>query len=204
MTKTIAAVILVTGLFLLSSVTTAVADYYKYTNGNGVVSMTNKLESVPLKYRSTMKVIPEAPAKTEAPASAAPQEAASPRQADAAASGSAAPGKFEQLSARFVWFRPAVYIALFLLSLAVIGKICSLLSSRLLGRCIYVAFFMGSFVFLYRSYSNHAVDTYLKLKHDATAIVDQSKERQKTIPLDEFDSAKPGRVESGTIADRPH
>ena len=38
---------------------TARADYYTYTDRNGVVCMTNRADKVPAKYRSGMKVIRE-------------------------------------------------------------------------------------------------------------------------------------------------
>jgi hypothetical protein len=48
-------------LFSFAALSTSFADMYTYTDGKGVMNMTNKLEAVPAKYRSSMKVIKEEP-----------------------------------------------------------------------------------------------------------------------------------------------
>lgn len=170
---------------MFAPVPDAFADYYKYTDSRGVVNMTNKLESVPVKYRSTMKVVrEEAPRKDPAagqpqqPASA-PAEIAASEQAPAAASEQASDGKFAQLSARFVWFKPLVYAAAVLALFIAITKVTSLLPSPQLAKAIYLAFFLGVFVFLYKSYATHVVESSLKIKEKAVSMMKKSNVREQ-------------------------
>ena len=169
----------------------ALADYYKYTDSNGVVSITNKLESVPAKYRSTMKVVREAPQKDAGAARQAepqpePAGAAEPEQESAQAPDQPE-GKFAQLSARFPWFKPLVYLAVIVVLFVVVLKVTSLLPSPLLAKAICVAFFLGVSVFLYKAYVAHLVEGTVKIKDNATNMMKKSmvREQQQVDPTAE-------------------
>lgn len=154
------------------------ADYYRYTDSHAVVHMTNRLDAVPAKYRASMKVIREEPkqkaagratAASESPAESAPaRQEASERE----------PGRFAQLASRHVWLKTfAVVAAITLLFLAVV-KLASWLSSPMLSRVIYVSFFAGVMVFLYKSYVAYLVEGSMKLKDRAVIMMKKSSNRE--------------------------
>lgn len=171
------------GSFL--AVSDALADYYKYTDSHGVVSITNKLESVPAKYRSTMKVIKEdAPAKKE-PGAQRQEEAVAPEQAPQPSAEAPAPGtygKFEELSGRFPWFKPLIYLAVIVALFTAVTKITTLISSRLLSKVIYIVFSLSVFLFLFKTYSAHVVESSQKLKQDAVSAVKKTREVKDPLP----------------------
>lgn len=176
----------------LSASPGALADYYKYTDSNGVVSITNKLESVPAKYRSTMKVVRETPPKDAGAVRLAepqpePAGAAAPEQESAQAPDQEPEGKFAQLSARFPWFKPLVYLAVIVVLFVVVLKVTSLLPSPLLAKAICVAFFLGVSVFLYKAYVAHLVEGTAKIKDNATNMMKKSmvREQQQVDPTAE-------------------
>jgi len=180
-------------LFCLPSlvlVPDAAADYYRYTDGGGVVSMTNKLESVPARYRSTMKVIREDPPAKKIPQARkeAPPEAevpAAPVQAGAAEPASVPAGKFAELSARFIWFKPLFYLGAFLATFIAIVKVTALLPSALLSKLIYLAFFLGVFVFLYKAYVEHVVSSTRNIKEKAVTMMKKANAREQAEPVGE-------------------
>ena len=173
----------------LGSVPTALADYYKYTDASGGVNITNKLDAVPQKYRSRVKVITDdtltkkdTGARKAQPA--AGQEESSTSQAGASASSPAvapvpAPeGKFAQFSARHAWFTPLLYLAgIFVLLLAVI-KLASVVPSPQLSKMIYLSFFIGVSVFLYKAYVEHVVADSLAVKEKAVTMMKKSVVRE--------------------------
>ena len=187
MTKVMLSLLLF-GAFCLNCVVPSdlFADYYKYTDRHGVVSITNKLDSVPAKYRSTMKVVREDPkpapgVAAQVPA-AQPAEAAVPEQAaNASPEPTPSPGKFAELSSRHAWFKPLVFVAGFLALFVAIIKLTSQISSPLLSRLIYLSFFFGVFVFLYKSYVAHVVESTTKIKANATAIMKNSMQREAPV-----------------------
>ena len=168
----------------------ALADYYKYTDASGAVTITNKLDSVPQKYRSRLKVIKDdalskqdpgagkqlqsEPAREE---SNAPQEAAAPAPA--------AQGKFTELSARYVWFTPLLYLAGILAAFLGVVKLASLVPSGQLSKLIYLSFFLGVFVFLYQAYVAHVVKDSLAVKEKAVAVMKKSMVREAPLPGEE-------------------
>jgi len=163
------------------------ADYYKYTDGRGVVSITNKLDSVPAKYRSTMKVVKEDPKPAPASETQAPEPqsaaAAVPEQPGNASAESKFPsGKFAELSSRYVWFKPLVYLGAFLVLLVAIIKLTEQISSPLLSKLIYLSFFFGVFVFMYKSYVAHVVESSTKIKTNAVSIIKNSVPREDLLP----------------------
>lgn len=173
----------------------ALADYYKYTDSQGMISITNKLDSVPAKYRSTMKVVREEPKKAAGAGKEAQQpERYEPEVVEATASEQAAAlpaqapaGKFAELSARFVWFKPLAYLAGFIALFVAIVKVTSLLPSPLLSKMIYLGFFLGVFVFVYQAYVAHVVESSLKIKENAAAMMKKSTVRE--LPETEVDAA---------------
>ena len=158
--------------------------------------MTNRLESVPARYRSTMKVIREdSPVKKnphsrrEAPPAA--EEPTTLVQAGAAEPAPVPVGKFADLSARFAWFKPLVYLGAFLATFIALGKLTALLPSVLLSKVIYLAFFLGVFVFLYKAYVNHVVESTRNIKEKAVVMMKKANEREQAQPVGE--AADPGQ-----------
>lgn len=174
------------GVCLLAKPCVALANLYTYTDSNGVVSMTNNLKSVPKKYRATMTVEREAPK---------PKQVEQPVQSyEPAASGtSAAPpaqapaGKFAELSARFPWFKPLVYLFGIFAALLLLIKVTSQLSSPHLSKVIYLSFFLGVSVFLYKSYVTHVVDSSMKIKEQTVEMMKKSSQRELPAVTDEVD-----------------
>lgn len=162
------------------------ADFYQYTDGSGVVSITNKLDGVPKKYRSTMKVVREEPAAKKVvrsePVQTEPVSIETTSQSVAPAN---LAGRFDELGNRFPWFKPAVYLAVIVAIFTLITKVTVLLPSRLLGRVIYLAFTVGVLAFIYKSYSAHVVETTQKLKGEAEAVARKAAARQEATKAGE-------------------
>lgn len=167
----------------------AFANLYTYTDSSGVVNMTNDLKSVPKKYRASMKVEREAPKpkQVEQPVqsyepAASETTAAPPAQAPA--------GKFAELSARFSWFKPLVYLFGIFAALLLVIKVTSQLSSPHLSKVIYLSFFLGVSVFLYKSYVTHVVESSLKIKEQTVEMMKKSSQRELPAVTDEGDPAR--------------
>jgi hypothetical protein len=177
-------------LAILATVPEALADYYKYTDSRGVISITNKLASVPAKYRSTMKVVREAPpTKKDAGAGnqlsqpeAVQEEPAASMQESVEAPAAAPAGKFAELSARFAWFKPLVYLGVIVLLFVAITKLTTVIPSPLLAKLIYLGFFMGVFVFIYKAYVEHVADTSRNIKEKAVSIIKNSTVKPELLP----------------------
>lgn len=152
----------------------ALADYYRYTDSRGVINMTNKLDSVPAKYRSKVTVIPEsAPAKSEVqqPEPAAEEKAPSSQ-----------PAQNVPVLERYPWLKVLAYLALMTGALWAIARACRLLPSRALGKLLCTVLSLGLLLFLFNSYSDHAVSIFHKLKQDATSLIEKSHARQQSLP----------------------
>jgi len=171
------------------SVTAALADYYKYTDAGGAVNITNKLDAVPQRYRSRVKVISDdalskqdrGARKGEQPASAQ-EETPMPGDAAAPAPAAAPQGKIAELSARFVWFKPLLYLAAILAAFLAVIKLASVVPSAQLSKLIYLSFFIGVFVFLYQAYVEHVVADSLAVKEKAVTMMKKSSEREIPLP----------------------
>jgi hypothetical protein len=187
-------------LFAFFCPATTSADIYKYTDSHGVISMTNRLDAVPARYRAKMTVIKDASASKDDPAPKAAQPQAPTvddsalDQPKTAQSESAPVRKFQELSGAYPWFRPLCYVAAVLAAFLMVNKISSLLPSPLLGRVIHLAFIVGLVVFLFKSYSDHVAETSHKLKEEAASIVKKSQARQESLSP-ELDS--PSRAPEG-------
>lgn len=152
-------------------------DYYAYTDANGTPVITNKLETVPRQYRGRMRVV-----KEEKPASvrkdggavtnkpAAVPAASQPvvREEPAAAPEPPAPPAPARRMAGYVgrvpWLKPLGIGAGLLAGFLVVARLASHLSSPQLARVIYLAFFLGVFVFAYKSYAESMVQRYFAVK----------------------------------------
>jgi hypothetical protein len=174
----------------------ALADYYKYTDASGAVTMTNKLDTVPQRYRSRLKVIREdAPtkqnpgARKEPQAEPVPEESSSTPQA-AAAPAPAPQGRIAQLSARYIWFEPLLYLAGFFAALLVVIKLASLVPSAGLSKLIYLSFFLGVGVFLYQAHVRHVVEESLAVKEKAVNMVKKSNMTEIQLPGEELPPEK--------------
>lgn len=175
----------------LSGVSLVRAEYYKYTDSNGVVHITNNLSSVPQKDQSRVKVItdeglsrkdhgaPKRQAKMQ-------QESDAP-QGDAVQEAAAVPvpapeGKLAQLSAVHAWFKPLLFIAGTLGGFLVVIKVASAVPSAQLSKLIYLSFFIGVFVLLYKGYIDHVVADTIAVKQKAINIMKKSNVREISLP----------------------
>ncbi|GFO65400.1 DUF4124 domain-containing protein [Geomonas paludis] len=158
------------------------ADYYNYTDNRGVVHMTNKLQAVPAKYRATMKVTREEPKK---------QPAAQAQEATGQAPGTQAvqqeapapqPGGFAQLAARHAWLKPLLVVAAIVALFVAVCKVASMLTSPMLSRVIYISFFVGVMVFLYKTYVDYMVESSMKIKERAVTMMKKSSNRELPDP----------------------
>jgi hypothetical protein len=168
----------------------ALADYYKYTDANGTVNISNTLESVPQKYRARMKLIREETltkqdqgARKQAAPEAGREESGAPQGVPAAAPAPApAPqGTFAALSAH-AWFKPLLYVAGFFAGLMAVIKLTSVIPSALLSKLIYLSFFIGVFVLMYKAYIEHVVADSLAVKDKAVTMMKKASEREIPLP----------------------
>lgn len=162
------------------------ADYYKYTDNRGTVNITNKLESVPARYRSTMKVVREekkkAPAAEPQGTSGAEQQAAPALEQQAAPEPEQKPeSSFTRLCGRFVWLKPLLYVIGAVVSFVMVIKVASLLGP-MLSKVIYLTFFLGVFVFLYKAYAEYVVTSSARIKENAVNIMKKSSNRELPAP----------------------
>ena len=158
------------------------ADYYTYTDNRGAVHMTNKLQAVPAKFRATMKVTREDPKKQ--PAVQAQDAAQSPpdNQTVQQEAPAVQPGRFAQLASRHVWLKPLLGVAVIVALFAVACKLATLLSSPMLSRVIYISFFVGGMVFLYKTYVDYMVESSMKIKERAVTMMKKSSNRELPDP----------------------
>lgn len=158
------------------------ADYYKYTDNRGTVNITNKLESVPARYRSTMKVVREekkkAPAAEQQSTDAEPQAVPALEQQAVPEPEQKPDSAFSRLCGRFVWLKPLLYVMGGLALFVVVIKVVSMLASPMLSKVIYISFFLGVFVFLYKAYADYVVSSSAKIKENAMTIMKKSSNRE--------------------------
>lgn len=62
------------------------------------------------------------------------------------------------------------------------GKLSSLLSSALLAKVIYLAFFPGVFAFAYKSYAEHVTSSYFSIKKKVLAMFEKANRREMPEP----------------------
>lgn len=187
MIKTLLGSLLFLGV-ILNGVAPALADYYKYVDSSGAVNMTNKLESVPQKYRSRVKVITdESLSKKDQGAKkeqqpAAQEESAAPQEAAAVP---APQGKFAEFCSAHVWMKPLLYVAGILAAFLVVMKLASVVPSAQLSKLIYLSFFIGVFVLLYKAYIEHVVADSIAVKEKAVNMMKKANVREVPLPGEE-------------------
>jgi len=175
------------------------ADFYKYRDGSGAVCITNDPNTIPPKYRASMKVVRDealekketdtrklAPRKT--PPVARENAAAGLEQAPAAEP----PSRFASLAARFPWFKPLVIVAAIGALFLLVVKITTLLPSPLLARLIYLAFFLGVSVFGYKMYAESMLNSYQTIRTKVLAMFTKANERQAPETGDKAPVSTPG------------
>ncbi len=168
------------------------ADYYAYTDASGAPVITNRLETVPRKYRAGMRVVkedkPTAARKdggqpvTNRPVAvpATPQPVV--RQEPAAAPEPPAPpaqtGRMGDHAKRYPWLKPVGAVAGLLVGFLAVIRIAAHLSSPQLARVLYLAFFLGVFVFAYKSYAESVVGRYFTIKTKIVSMFRKANVRQ--------------------------
>jgi len=190
--KAASLILLLACLLLPDGTRSAHADYYKYTDKTGAVCITNTPDSVPPKYRATMKVIREEAIEKKDRASRIVTErrdAPAPEPTRSAEEWKKTPpvsstSTFGRLSTSFTWFKPVIVICTILGTLLVVRKLSVILPSALLARAIYLAFFLGAFVFVYASYTDHLSSSYSNVKSKFIALFEKASRREApdTVP----------------------
>lgn len=179
------------------------ADYYKYTDGSGAVCITNKIDAVPPKYRATMKVIREETvagkekgAAKEIPRenSAAPE--ASPQSREQAGAPEEPASRLGEVFSRFPWARPLLVVCIIVTAFLIVNKLSSLISSPLLARVVYLAFFLAIFVFAFKSYAEHVSNSYFSIKTKVLAMFEKANRRE--APASAESSPPAPAVEQGS------
>ena len=179
-------------VFLLSAgvcgqIPVACAEYYRYTDNRGVICITNNLNAIPHKYRSTMRVIREEkpglqdrerPTQTPRggfPVIREPDGAGHDRQA---AIPSQSDSRFAQLMARFPLIKLLIIISGAIAASIIIVKLTSLIPSAQLARLIQIAFFLGLFVFAYKLYADNLVGNYFTVKTKILGLFSRAMARE--------------------------
>ena len=171
---------------------TAHADYYKYTDGSGTVCITNNRDTVPPKYRATMKVIREEtlgkkePVKrleTPGETPVTPGASVSSPEKDVA-SAEEPTSAFGRLMSRYPWFKPVLIVISIILLYLIVRKIAAALPSPLLARLVCIVFFLGVFVFMYVSYTRFLTSSFISVKTKMLAMFEKSNRREATEPGD--------------------
>lgn len=75
-------------------------------------------------------------------------------------------------------------------------KLSSLLSSALLAKVIYLAFFLGVFAFAYKSYAEHVTSSYFSIKKKVLAMFEKANRRE----MPESDAISPAAPAGNQIA----
>lgn len=190
-------VLLLPCLLFFAAPPEVLADYYKYKDSKGAVCITNKLESVPPKYRAAMQVVrdqtlaKEDPAgqKEQAPAQAVFQEPPVQKTGPESVAPAQATSRFAKLAARYPWFKPLAIVGGVCIGFAMVMKLAALLPSAQFSRLLYLAFFVGVFVFAYKSYADHVAGSYLNIKQKVLAMFVKANEREGLKPAHPADAA---------------
>jgi hypothetical protein len=187
------------------------ADYYAYTDANGAPVITNRLETVPKRYRAGMRVVKEdkpAPAKTgdrpvtnkpfAVPATPQPVVREEPAAAPEPPAPPALTGRMGDHAKRYPWLKPVGVVAGLLAGFLAVIRIAAHLSSPQLARVIYLAFFLGVFVFAYKSYAESLVERYFTIKTKIVSMFRKANVRQaeELNPLPQVPDRRDGAEES--------
>ena len=191
--------LLVATMLLPGAIRPAHADYYRYTDGTGSVCMTNTLDSVPRKYRASMKVIKEEaldkkdranrgmlPAAAPAPAPVPQETVAAPQE-----NGAAAPLEQASILARLTggapWKKALLIVGVIAALFIIVKKLTDLLPSAQLARVICIAFFLGTFVFLFKAYAENVTSSFTTIKSRMIAMFEKSNRREAPDPVEKHD-----------------
>ena len=179
-------------LLLLEGNRPAHADYYRYTDKTGAVCMTNTLDSVPHKYRAAMKVIreetlakKERATRIESPHAAPAQPAAGvapEERRDVTPPEQASP--LSRLASGPPWKKAAVIACVIVCLFLIVRKLTDLLPSAHLAKVICLAFFFGTFVFLYKIYTEQLTNSFFTIKTRMIAMFEKSNRREAPDPLE--------------------
>jgi hypothetical protein len=192
----VAVLVFLSGASVFGHTPLACADYYRYKDNKGIICITNSLSAIPLKYRSTMKVIhdngPRLPEKgsqtlTLQGGASGAQEPTVVGHDPQTITPSQSNSRIEQLLERFPLIKLLTIIAGIITVLLITLKLTSLIPSPQLARLINIAFFLGLFVFAYKLYSDYLVSNYFTIKGKILEIV--SKARVQEAPETPGESA---------------
>jgi hypothetical protein len=163
----------------VGGVPTARADFYKYKDSAGAVCITNDPNAVPPRYRASMKVVRDEALEKKDPGARkqAPQETPTASRDNAVSGVEQTPvpavepaSRTESLTGRFPWLKPLLVVAGIGVLFLIVVKVASLLPSSQLARLIYLAFFLGVFVFGYKLYAEYMVNNYQTIKAKILAM----------------------------------
>ena len=159
---------------------TAFADLYKYVDANGVVCMTNALESVPKRYRTSLTVVKEdqpAPKKLlpevqKINSDPLPQPAAESRQTLQNTAPTATGDNSRYLHTGLII--SSVVVAYFLL-----GRLAAALGTPRVGTILFLLLVLGGGIYLYGLYINEMRVMFSSLRKDAMNIRRNVETREK-------------------------
>lgn len=160
-------IILIVCLFV-SVAASAHADMFKYRDDSGTLCMTNKLESVPKKFRKKMTVVKEESSTLLPPVATQPTEnreqaTVSPKEpADVAAPPAA--------TNRERYIRTGLVLAGCILLYFVISRICAALSIQKIGTVVILLTMLGGGVYLYGLYIEEMRAIFSRLRSDSNNI----------------------------------
>ena len=185
---------------LLMAAGPAHADFYKYTDKNGSVCISNTLDTVPKQYRATMQIVRDETLEKKDPGvrrpsspAAASDQSAQPQRALPAlpSSGSqtsesrqnelqpnTSPPAATGAPAGQRWRLPLMYGGAIVVIFLVARKVMSSTSSPQLSRVIYLAFFLGVFTLGFKLYADNVVNGYFTAKTRIMAMFEKANRRE--------------------------
>ena len=168
---------------MLCSGVVAQADMYQYTDQSGTVCLTNDLANVPPAKRKTVKVIREEPKPKARQATVDPAASDPPSQQPQASAVAGKPSAPLVTTTNSSSPRKLVGIATGMLAaLFLVARLTRSLSSPQLAKVIYVAFFLGTFVFGYKLYADHLVNGYFAIKSKMLTLFAKAQQREELPP----------------------
>gem|GEM_PF-3637895 len=183
------------------------ADLYKYKDASGTLCITDRLDSVPVKFRGSVQVVkddaPKAGVKREAEQAPAASEEPQPPPVQPQPP---APGnRFEELSAKYVWFKPLAMVGALVVGLLIAGRVARLLPTRQFGRLFSLVVFLGIIVWAYKCYMDQMVANYLSVKEKVVTMFKKANQRggQQAGKEEELAETLPGGQPEGQPGRQP-
>jgi Domain of unknown function (DUF4124) len=175
---------------LLSFPHSSHADYYRYTDRTGTACFTDKPDKVPVKYRSTMKIIREktlvdrdkanrieppqqSPSRTEPLNRPEPEKQPAPQDSRT---------DFDRLTTRHPWLKPALFTGGAIILFLIARRLSTALSSPQLARLICIVFFLGIFVTIYIFYAKYITDNSIAFKKKILIMFEKANRREAPEP----------------------